>query len=78
MAIAGVLYPVWGQYVHITGNFEEVIIRGAGKIKGRIFVFTFVKLLIWYLTDRDLKKLIRLFKKEPPKGKRKKVSEEAG
>ncbi len=78
LAIAGILYPVWGQYVHITGNFEEDIIRGAGKIKGRIFVFTFVKLLIWYLTDRDLKKLIRLFKKEPPKGKRKKVSEEAG
>ena len=78
LAIAGILYPVWGQYVHITGNFEEVIIRGAGKIKGRIFVFTFVKLLIWYLTDKDLKKLIRLFKKEPPKVKRKKVSEEAG
>ena len=78
LAIAGALYPVLGQYVHVTGNFEEVIIRGAGKIKGRIFIFSFVKLVIWYFTDKDLKKLIRLFKKEPPKGKRKKVNEEAG
>lgn len=67
LSIAGILYPIIGEYVRIASNFEEEIIRGCGIIKGRIFVFSLAKLGIYYLTDRDLKKLIRLLKKEPPR-----------
>ncbi len=65
LAIAGIMYPVFGEHVHIVGNFEEEIIRGKGYFKGRVFVFSLVKLAIFYFTSKDLKHLISLFKKEP-------------
>lgn len=73
MAIAGILYPIIGQHVHIAPDFEEVIISANGILKGRIFVFSLARLGIFYLTDRDLKKLIRLFRKQPVKKKRSKA-----
>lgn len=69
LAIAGILYPVIGEYVHIYGNFDESVIRGGGYVKGRIYLVMVVMLGLYYLTDRDLKKTIRLFKKEPVKKK---------
>ena len=66
LAIAGIMYPIFGEHVHITGNFEEEIIRGKGYFKGRLFVFSLVKLAVFYFTSKDLKRLISLFKKEPP------------
>lgn len=71
LAIAGMLHPVIYNHISVVGNFEEEIIRGAAKLKGRIFVFSFVKILLFYLTDRDLKRLIKLFKKEETKRGRK-------
>jgi len=76
LAIAGMLYPITGKYVHVYGNFEEEVIRGGGYFKGRIFVFSFLKIAIFYLTSRDLKKLIRLLKKEPPKKRKHKTDNE--
>ncbi len=67
LAIAGILYPLIGKYVHIYGNFDESVIRGGGYLKGRIYVITIVKLGLFYLTDRDLKRTIKLLKKEPVK-----------
>ncbi len=69
LAIAGILYPVIGEYVHIYGNFDESVIRGGGYVKGRIYLIMVVMLGLYYLTYRDLKKTIRLFKKEPVKKK---------
>ncbi|MCR4597039.1 MAG: DUF2953 domain-containing protein [Lachnospiraceae bacterium] len=69
LAIAGILYPVIGEHVHIYGNFDESVIRGGGYVKGRIYLIMVVMLGLYYLTDRDLKKTIRLFKKEPVKKK---------
>jgi len=71
LAISGMLHPIIWEHVHVIGNFEEPIIRGAGKLKGRIYIFSFLKILIYYLTDKDLKRLIRLFKKEEHKRGRK-------
>ena len=71
LAITGILYPLIGDYVHIVGNFEESIIRGAGRFKGKIYGFSFVKIGLYYLFDRDLKRLIRLLKKEEKKHGRK-------
>lgn len=70
LAIAGMLYPVIGRNVRIYSNFEDEVIRGHGRIRGRKFIITIVTLFIWYKTDKDLNKLIRLFKKEPPKEKK--------
>ncbi|GEM_PF-1221239 len=67
LAIAGILYPLIGKYVHICGNFDESVIRGGGYLKGRIYVITIAKLGLFYLTDRDLKRTIKLLKKEPVK-----------
>jgi len=64
LGIAGMLYPLLGEHFHVAGNFEESIIRGAGKLKGRIFGFSFLKIGLFYLFDKDLKRLIRLLKKE--------------
>lgn len=69
LAIAGILYPLIGEYVHIYGNFDESVIRGGGYFKGRIYLITVAMLGLFYLTDRDLKKTIRLLKKEPVKKK---------
>ena len=64
LAIAGILYPLIGEHVHIQGNFEESIIRGAGKLKGRIYGITLLRFVLYYMTDRELRRLIRLLKKE--------------
>lgn len=71
LAIAGIMYPIFGEHLIVLGNFEESVIRGAGRLKGRIFVFSFIKIGLYYLFDRDLKRLIRLFKKEEKKRGRK-------
>ena len=67
MAIAGILYPITGDHVRIVPHFDEEIIRGAGRIKGRIFIISIVIIGLAYLMDKDFRKLIRLLKKEPPK-----------
>lgn len=67
MAIAGILYPFTGDHVRVNCNFDEEIIKGAGLIKGRIFICVIVWTGLLYLFDRDFKKLIRLFRKQPPK-----------
>lgn len=71
MAIAGIMYPVIGNNIHIQANFEESVIRGAADIKGRLYLLSALKLGLYYLTDRDLKRLIKLFKKEDIKRGRK-------
>ena len=69
LAIAAIMQPVTGRFLHVYGNFDESIIRGGGYLKGRIFIFMVVKLILLYFLDRDLKTLIKLFKKEPVKKK---------
>ena len=69
LAIAAMMQPVTGRFLHVYGNFDESIIRGGGYLKGRIFIFMVVKLILLYFLDRDLKTLIKLFKKEPVKKK---------
>lgn len=71
LAVSSILYPLTGRFLHVYGNFEEAVIRGGGYLKGRIYIFTLAKLFIFYLVDQDLKKTIKLFKKEPINKKRK-------
>lgn len=69
LAIAAILQPVTGRFLHVYGNFDESIIRGGGYFKGRIYIIEVVKIVLYYLINRDLKTLIKLFKKEPVKKK---------
>lgn len=65
-AIYGMLYPLIGQNVHIIGDFESDRTRLEGQIyiRGKIRAFTFLKAAIKIYFNKDIKKLIKLLKKE--------------
>jgi len=66
LAIYGMLYPLIGQNVHIIGDFESDRTRLEGQIyiRGKIRAFTFLKAAIKIYFNKDIKKLIKLLKKE--------------
>ncbi|MDE6389179.1 MAG: DUF2953 domain-containing protein [Lachnospiraceae bacterium] len=65
-AVYGMLYPLIGQNVRITGDFESERTRVEGQIyiRGKIRAFTFLKAAIKIYFNKDIKKLIKLLKKE--------------
>lgn len=65
-AIYGMLYPLIGQNVHIIGDFESDRTRFEGQIyiRGKIRAFTFLKAAVKIYFNKDIKKLIKLLKKE--------------
>lgn len=65
-AFYGMLYPLIGQNVRITGDFESERTRIEGQIyiRGKIRAFTFLKAAIKIYFNKDIKKLIKLLKKE--------------
>ena len=66
LAICGMLYPLIGQHVRIVGDFEceKTRVEGRLYIRGRIRVFTFLRTAIRIYFNRDIKKMIKLLKKE--------------
>ena len=64
LAIYGMLYPFIGQNIQITGDFERTHVEGNIYIRGKIRAFTFLRAAIRVYFNKDLKKLIKLFKKE--------------
>ncbi|MDE6846116.1 MAG: DUF2953 domain-containing protein [Lachnospiraceae bacterium] len=64
LAIYGMLYPFIGQNVQIVGDFERTHIEGDIYIRGRIRAFTFLRIAIRVYFNKDIKKLIKLLKKE--------------
>lgn len=60
----GMLYPLIGSHVTITGDFENKRIEGSGLIIGKIKFFTFLKALIRIYFSKDIRKLLKQFKKE--------------
>ena len=66
LAIYGILYPLVGQHVRIIGDFEcdKMHVEGRLYISGKIRVFTFLRTAIRIYFNKDIKKLIRLLKKE--------------
>ncbi|MBP5152101.1 MAG: hypothetical protein ILP13_04205 [Lachnospiraceae bacterium] len=62
LGIVGMLYPVFHRHLNIYPNFEEEVLHVKGFFKGRI---TLIKLLIIglkVLFDKDLKKVLKMFK----------------
>ena len=66
LAVYGILYPMIGRHVRIAGDFECEKIHAEGRlyIRGKIRVFTFLRVVVRVYFNKDIKKLIRLLKKE--------------
>lgn len=64
LAIWGMLYPFIGEHVNIAGDFENNRMEGYVLLKGKIKVITFVRAAIRIYFNKDIKKLIKLLKKE--------------
>lgn len=64
LAIYGMLYPFIGEHVNVAGDFEQNRIEGHVFIKGRIRAVTFVRTAIRIYFNKDIRKLIKLLKKE--------------
>ena len=66
LAICGMLYPLIGQHVRVVGDFESEKTRVEGQlyIRGRIRAITFIRTAVRIYFNKDIKKLIKLLKKE--------------
>ncbi len=64
LAIYGMLYPMIGSDINVAGDFENKRIEGLFVVKGHMNVYTFLKIAVKLYFNKDIKKLIRLLKKE--------------
>ncbi len=66
LAVYGMLYPLIGRHVRLTGGFacERTKIEGRLYIRGKVRVFTLIRAAVCVYFDRDVRKLIRMLKKE--------------
>ena len=64
LAIHGMLYPLIGNDINITPDFENSVIEGDFFLKGKITVFKVLKTAIKVYFNRDMRKVIRLLKRE--------------
>lgn len=60
----GMLYPFIGSHVNIITDFERKRIEGTVFIKGKIRLFTFIKAALRIYFNKDIRKLLKMFKKE--------------
>lgn len=60
----GMLYPFIGGHIAVISDFERKRIVGTVFIKGKIRLFTFIKAAIRIYFNKDIRKLLKLFKKE--------------
>lgn len=71
LAIHGMLYPLIGNYITITPDFENTIVKGDFFLKGRITVFKLLKTALKVYFNKDIKRVIQLLKKGGSKNGRK-------
>ncbi len=62
LAVCGMLYPLFGGHVEVAGDFENKRLEGRVFIKGKLRFFTFLRAALKIYFNRDIKKLIKLFK----------------
>lgn len=63
-AIYGMLYPVIGNHISITPDFERQIIEGNLFVKGRITVIRLLQVAWRVYFHKDIRRVIRLLKRE--------------
>lgn len=64
LAVYGMMYPWIGQHVRVVGDFDRSRIEGQLYLKGKIRAFTFLRIVLKVYRNKDIKALIKLFKKE--------------
>jgi len=64
LAVYGMLYPLLGNHISVTPDFERKIVEGELFIKGKITVFKGLKTAWKIYFNRDVRRLIQLFKRE--------------
>ena len=64
MAVYGILYPLLGDNIAITPDFEEPVIEGRLNIKGKITVFCILKTAWIIYFNKDSRRVMKLFKRE--------------
>lgn len=63
LALHGILYPIIGECIIITPDFDHSILEGDFFIKGKITAFRVLKTALRVYFNKDLQRIIRLFKK---------------
>ncbi|MCI8616395.1 MAG: DUF2953 domain-containing protein [Lachnospiraceae bacterium] len=64
MAAYGILYPLLGNHIEVTPDFERQIVEGSLFMKGRITIFGLIKCAWIIYFNKDIRELIKLFKRE--------------
>ena len=64
LAIFGIMYPLIGRYVDIRGDFDNTTIKADVVFRGRITVFMLIYAGCRLYFNKDVRKLIKQFKKE--------------
>ncbi|MCD7725911.1 MAG: DUF2953 domain-containing protein [Clostridiales bacterium] len=64
LAVYGMLYPLVGEHVRVTGDFEQNRVEGYITVKGRIRGIAFIRAAVRIYFNQNIRKLIQLFKKE--------------
>lgn len=69
MAFYGMIYPFAGGQIEIVPEFQETVLEGDIKAKGRITLFVLITVLIRVYFDKNIRKLLQLLKKEDSHGR---------
>ena len=64
LAIYGMLYPLLGNNISVTPDFDNQIIEGELLVKGKITIFKAVKVALVLFFNKDVRRVIKLFKRE--------------
>lgn len=64
LAVCGMLYPLLGGHLDVAGDFEKKRLEGHVSLKGKVRVFTFLRTAVKVYFSKDIRKLVKLFKKE--------------
>ena len=71
LSIYGILYPLIGDSITVIPDFEKPVMGGSFRFKGKITAFTLIRIAAKIYFDKDLKRVICLFKKEAVQNGRK-------
>lgn len=63
-AIYGILYPLLGEQIAVTPDFERKVLEGELFVKGKVTVFWLVKAAWIIYFNKDLRRIIKMFKRE--------------
>lgn len=64
LAAAGMFYPILGKNIILRPDFETTVCSGRITVKGRITIFVLLRTAWILYFDKDIKRLIRIWKKE--------------